>query len=69
VVYPVCAFLGLVALAVAHPPEWIPQGVVLVVFVATVLVGLAFAVLLSNPLAAPPGSQALPRTRPQRRAG
>lgn len=69
VVYPVCAFLALVALAVAHPPEWIPKSLVVVVFVATVLVGLAFAVFLSSPLASRAGTPAVPRSRPQRRAG
>ncbi len=69
VVYPVCAFLAVVALAVAHPPPWIPRGLVLATFAATVLVGLAFAVFLSLPLASPPGAQELPRSRSQRRAG
>jgi UDP-GlcNAc:undecaprenyl-phosphate/decaprenyl-phosphate GlcNAc-1-phosphate transferase len=49
VVYPVCAFLLLVAITVASPPPWLPLSLVLALFLATVTVGLVFAVLLCTP--------------------
>ena len=68
VVYPVCAFLAIVALAVAHPPSWIPQAVVVAAFIATVVVGIVLAIFLSNPPAAP-RSAAAPPPHPERRTG
>ena len=69
VIYPLCAFLCIVAVAVAHPPAWMPEIIVITTFVSTLVVTLVLAVFLSNPQGFPSGRDELPRGRSQRRAG
>lgn len=69
VIYPICAFLGLVAVVVARPPAWMPEVMVIGAFAATLAVGLVLAAFLSNPQGFPSGTRELPRSREQRRAG
>lgn len=68
VTYPVCAFLSLVAVAVAHPPAWLPQAVVTPVFVATLVTAVGFSILLFLPPASGGRSPSAGKPGPERRA-
>jgi UDP-GlcNAc:undecaprenyl-phosphate GlcNAc-1-phosphate transferase len=68
VVYPLCAYLGVVALAIARPPAWLPRPVVVAAFIATLVLGLVLAIVLANPPAYPTKPQTTAPPRPERRA-
>jgi UDP-GlcNAc:undecaprenyl-phosphate GlcNAc-1-phosphate transferase len=69
VVYPLCGYLTLVAVAVSHPPPWLPMPVIVVALIATVVLAVLFAAILVSPPVSPHGTGTAAPRRSRRRAG
>ena len=69
VVYPLCAYLVLIGVSIAHPPAWIPRAVIVAAFVATVALAVLFAVILVSPSIGPRRNPDTGPERTERRAG